>query len=479
MSPETITIALVALGILLIFILAEQPIWIGLAASGALGLVLLNGIDVASNTIGLAPFTSTAVYTLVIIPLFVAMGVFAARAGIADDIFIIAERVSRRIPGNLGVATILACGGFAAVTGSSVATAATFGRVAVSRMAARGYRPDAAAALVAMGGTLGVLIPPSVVLVVYASLTGSSIGKLLLAAVLPGLTTMAVYIIFVIVLYKRGFFDPQRLSKKVAAAERRAVAVGATVGAGGTGVTTATLDAPLRNAVRPEKPVVTRKNIVGAFYVALLFAIVIGGMYLGWFTATEAGAIAAFVALIIVVVRLSRGGFKATLVGLKDSIIESASLGTMIFALLAGGGIFSFFLLKTGIPSVLARQVVDWGLPAWAIVVIALIVMVILGMFLDGFSIMIIVIPLLWPVLDAVGVDAIWFGILTVKAVEIGLVTPPFGLNVYVVSSAAPGVKPEKVFAAVMPFVLAEFVVIALLMLFPQIVSFLPSLAAI
>lgn len=475
MTIETMSIALTALAILLFFILAEQPIWVGLASAGALGLVLLSGFDVASNTIGLAPFTATAQYTLVIIPLFVAMGVFAARAGIADDIFVIAERVSSKIPGNLGVATVLACGGFAAVTGSSVATAATFGRVAVSRMAERGYRPDAAAALVAIGGTLGILIPPSVVLVVYASLTGSSISRLLLAAVIPGLTTMLIYIIFVIVLYKRGFFDADRLSKKVAAAEKAA-----TIRAGGSGVTaTATLDTPRGANLPGVRPTVTRKNVVGAFYVALLFGIVIGGMYLGLFTATEAGAIAAFVALIIMIVRLARGGVKSTAVGMKGALVESASLGTMIFALLAGGGIFSFFLLKTGIPNIMARQVVDWGLPAYSVVVIALIVMMILGMFLDGFSIMIIVIPLLWPVLDALGVDAIWFGILTVKAVEIGLVTPPFGLNVYVVSSAAPGVRPERVFAAIMPFVLAELIVIAILMLFPQIVSFLPSIAAL
>jgi C4-dicarboxylate transporter, DctM subunit len=468
MGIEVITIAIVATVILLIFILAEQPIWVGLAAAGALGLIALDGWGVAANSIGAAPFTATAAYTMVIVPLFVAMGVFAAKAGIADDIFVVAERISHRIPGNLGVATVLACGGFAAVTGSSVATAATFGRVAVGRMAERGYRPDAAAALVAIGGTLGVLIPPSVVLVVYASLTGVSIGKLLLAAVVPGLVTMAIYIIFVIVLYKRGFFDMKRLAEKVETAEQRELAAGL-----GGGI--ATLE---RTAQQTQvKPKVTRKNLVGTFYTLLLFAIVIGGMYLGWFTATEAGAIAAFVALIIVIVRLARGGWKQTASGVKSALIESAGLGSMIFALLAGGGIFSFFLLKTGIPNVLTRQVVDLGLNATMVVIIALIVLVILGMFLDGFSIMVIVIPLLWPVLSALDVDGIWFGILVVKAVEIGLVTPPFGLNVYVVGSAAPGVKPERVFAAVMPFVLAEFVVIALLMTFPQIVSFLPALA--
>lgn len=470
MGAETMAIAIAALVVLLIFIFAEQPIWIGLAAAGALGLIALDGWGVAANSIGAEPFAATASYTMVIVPLFVAMGVFAARAGIADDIFVVAERVSHRIPGNLGVATLLACGGFAAVTGSSVATAATFGRVAVGRMAERGYRADAAAALVAIGGTLGVLIPPSVVLVVYASLTGTSIGKLLLAAVVPGLLTMAVYIVFVIVLYMRGFFNVKELTAKVERAEKRERAASLNAS------TVTTLE---RNkTVTYEAPKVSGRNIVGALYTLLLFAIVIGGMYLGWFTATEAGAIAAFVALVIVIIRLSRGGAKATLGGVKDSLIESASLGSMIFALLAGGGIFSFFLLKTGIPSILTRQVVDMGLSATAVVIIAMIVLVILGMFLDGFSIMVIVIPLLWPIMSALGVDGIWFGILVVKAVEIGLVTPPFGLNVFVVSSAAPGVKPERVFAAVMPFVLAEFIVIAILMIFPQILSFLPNLAA-
>lgn len=472
MSPEALTIVVLAAVLLIAFILSEQPIWLGLACAGGVGLVLLEGSDVAVSAVGSAPFSATSKYALVVIPMFILMGVFASRAGVAADLFALAERATRRWPGGLGVATILACGGFSAVTGSSVATVATVGRIAIRQLTEKGYRPNAAAAIVAAGGTLGVLIPPSVILVVYASLVGESVGRLLLAGVVPGVVTMIAYAVTVVLLSVRGTYrydDADRaLSEVVAPADRGARAPageagdppGGRSGDGGTG----------------HQGSLAWRHIAGAGYVAALFCIVIGGMYSGFFTATESGAVAAGVALLIMVARVRRSGFAGVLRALKESTVEATALTSMIFALLAGGAIFSYFLIKSGVPNQLTRDIVAADLPPVAIVIVALAIMIVLGFFLDSYSIMVITIPLMWPVMSGLGVDGIWFGILTVKAIEIGLLTPPFGINVFVVSSVSPLVTVDKVFRAVLPLVAAEFFVIALFLMFPGIVTWLPDL---
>lgn len=474
MSFAVTMVVIAAVVILLSFILAGMPIWLSLASAGVIGLVLLSGTDIAISSAGAMAYTATATYTLVIVPMFIVMGIFASKAGVAEDVFAVAERVVGRLPGGLGIATILACGGFAAVTGSSVATVATVGKIAIDQMTRHGYRANAAGALVAAGGTLGVLIPPSVILVVYASLTGESIGWLLMAGFLPGLLTMLAYAVTTVILYKRGFFKTKSIADRVLEnAERRYQN-----GKGSAAVATATgrEDLSPEELAAANRAPLTARNWIGTIYTASLMFIVIGGMYSGVFTATESGAIAAGVALTMLIVRY-RNRWKELPGAIKESLVETTSLNSMIFALLVGGGLFAYFLVRSGLPSYTARAIIAANLSPMLIIVITLIVMVILGAFLDSFSILVITIPLIYPVIDALGVDGVWFGILVVKAIEVGLISPPVGLNVFVVSGSHKDMTPEGVFRGVTPYILAEFATIAILLIFPQISTILPTIA--
>lgn len=483
MNPTEIAITAASLVVLLAMIFMAQPLWLALAVSGAVSLLLLNGPNMAVSVVGAAAYNSTASYALVIIPMFVLMGVLAGRAGLAADIFAIAQRLTRRIPGGLGVATILACGGFSAVTGSTSATVATIGRISVDQMIRRGYRPNAAAALVALGATLGVLIPPSVLMVIFGILTSQSVGRLLLAGLIPGLITMIFYMAAVVLFHARGYFEPKTEKERAIVAQfsdaltealdgtSATTSEGAETSAtsGGTTTTRTRVAAPIRDRV-------TGSNIRGALLIGLLFVIVIGGMYSGLFTSTEAGAVAAATALVIAITRNARGGVKNLFTSLKDSFVEAGAVSSMIFALMFGGAIFAFFLLKTGLPSEIAKGVVSTGLPALAVIIISLVMLIILGALLDEVTILLIVLPLLWPVLDQLGVDGIWYGVLAMKATSLGLIAPPVGINVFVASGVSKHVSTEGIYKAILPFFLVELVVIALLIAVPQISTFLPDL---
>ncbi|MPV35568.1 TRAP transporter large permease [Georgenia subflava] len=471
MSVAVIAVVIIAVVILLAFVLFEQPIWLALGASGGIGLIMLSGTGIATDTLGSVPFTTVASYSLVIIPMFILMGIVAAKAGVAEDVFAVAEKLVGRLPGGLGIATILACGGFAAVTGSSVATVATVGRIAIKQMTRHGYRANAAGALVAAGGTLGVLIPPSVILVVYAALTGESIGRLLMGGFIPGAVTMLAYSTATVILYKRGFFAEPALARTN---EKALVGAGApTTGTAGGTATGGSDDGGPRI---PARQPVTKRNMIGAVYTAGLMIIVMGGMYSGLFTATESGAVAAFIAVVMLFIRY-RDRWRELPGAFKESLFDTTSLNSMIFALLIGGGVFAYFLVRTGLPSEMARAIVDANLSPTLIICVTLAVMVVLGCFLDSFSILVITIPLVYPVIDAMGVDGVWFGILVVKAIEIGLITPPVGLNVFVVAGSMKGMTPEGVFRAVVPFIVAEFATIIVLMAVPDLVTWLPDLA--
>lgn len=468
MSAGAVIVVVIAVVILLSMILSGRPIWLSLATAGAIGLLVLSGSGITLSSLGSIPYKSVAAYTLVIIPMFILMGILASKAGVAEDVFSVASKLVGWLPGGLGIATILACGGFAAVTGSSVATVATVGKIAIEQMTKHGYRANAAGALVAAGGTLGVLIPPSVILVVYASLTGESIGRLLMAGFIPGVVTMIAYGVFTVILYRRGFFFAT--SKLASAAERRAAGLSDKPSAG-TDFHVGDLSSDEMRKAR-----LTSRNIVGTIYTFSLMFVVMGGMYSGIFTATESGAVAAVIALVMLVVRYA-GRWRQLPGAVRESLIETTSLNSMIFALLIGGGIFAYFLVRSGLPTFTANVIVDLNMSPMVIVVVTLIIMIILGAFLDSFSILVITIPLIYPVVDALGVDGIWFGILVVKAIEIGLISPPVGLNVFVVAGSTPEMTPEGIFRGVIPFILAELVTIVVLILFPELVTWLPRVA--
>jgi tripartite ATP-independent transporter DctM subunit len=451
----------IATPIVLLFVLMafETPIAFCLAISGTLGILMIRGVHATLATLGSLPFTTTASYSLVLIPLFLFMGLLMSNSQMLDGVFNIAQRLTRRLPGGLGLATVAACTFFGGITGSSTADAATIGRVSVGEMSKRGYNKAYAAALVSAAGTVSILIPPSLPLVMYGIITSESIGSLLLAGFIPGLLTSAIYAVMIVFL-SRG--RPDRGGRPAV----RAAALGAAVPA----------------AEPPEQPIV-----LGDYFSLLaggaIFLIVVGGMYLGVFTSVEAGAIAATVALVFTVLyslwRFRSGRLRFLGRTLGRSLHECGQLVAMMFALVIGASLFSQFLVLARVPSELTAWVTTLHVPGAVVVAMFLLVMVPLGMFVDGLSLLLIVAPISHPIVTELGFGGVWYGVLMVKLIEIALLTPPVGLNVFVVAGLFKDLKSQDVFRQILPFVVAEFITTALLFGFPQIVMFLPDLAAV
>jgi len=439
---------LLSLAILFALFAAEVPVAFALGVAGFAGIVQMQGLAGAASTLAASPFNVTSSYTLTVVPMFILMGLFVSHSGMIDGIFNVAQRVTRRLPGGLGIATVLAATFFGGISGSSVADAATIGRVSIGEMSKRGYDKAYAAAIVAAAGTVDSLIPPSVALVMYGIVSGTSIGALLLAGIVPGLLTAAVYIILIMLL-SGGRYSPGRQERLSAAAPSGAL---------------------------------PRQEVFGLLGGFLLFAIVIGGLYSGVFTATEAGALGAFASLalsslFVITWNADRGAALRSM--LARSFGETGALTAMIFALIVGATIFSHFLVLAGVPMAISDWIIGLALPPGLVVISLLVVLLPMGMFIDGLSMLLIVGPLFHPVVTALGYEGVWFGILFIKCIEIGLLTPPVGLNVFVVAGLFRDLRVEDVFRRITPFILAELVVTAILFAFPPIVTFLPALAGI
>jgi C4-dicarboxylate transporter DctM subunit len=456
------TIAL-ALAVFVTMLAAEMPVALGLATAGVVGLLLTGDITQTTGTLAGAAYQATTTYTLVVVPMFILMGVLVANAGVLGDVFSLANRVTRRIPGGLGIATVMSAAGFAAVTGSSAAAVATLGRLCVGQMRKHGYEARTAAGIVAAAGTLGILIPPSIVLVIYGVLTQESVGQLLIAGIVPGIITACAYIVTIVLLMTVG--RRRRLAK---AAARPRIAGGSPE---------ATLE---EEEVTPAAPAGVRSgNLVREYealaYIVAIFVVVLGGIYTGVFTETEAGAMGALAALVVLLARAGRTEL-GIMRSFTSALRETSAVTSMIFALLIGGSIFTLFLVTSRVPVTLTDWVVGLDVPAWMIITILLVVLLMLGALLDGVSILLLTIPLAYPVVTELGYSGLWFGIIAVKMIEVGLLTPPFGLNVYLVAGVVDDVSVEDVFRGVVPFIITELVVVLLLFAFPEIVTWLPDL---
>lgn len=463
MNPELV----LGLAILVLFVMliCGVPVAFSLASAGVAGLFLLDGVDIASATLGRSPFQTTASYGLIVIPMFVYMGILAAHAGIGRDVLALAHRVLRRLPGSLALATIAACAGFAAVTGSSIATVATVGRVAIREMAAYGYDRRFMAGIVGSAGTLGVLIPPSILLVIYGIMTGESVGFLLLAGLLPGVLSAIIYATYIVVQAVRRPELVGRPAKQLAAISNEGAGQNRPGGSAPEAV-----DA----AVEQLKSFGIMTQLAGLLKLAILFLVVVGGIYSGTFTPTESGAMGAVIALVMVAFNRDKS-FRSWW-RLRDAVREAASMTAMIFAILIGGAIFAFFLVRAGTPRLFTDWVLELGLPPMLVVAALLLTLIPLGMFLDAYSILIITVPLTYPVISALGYDGIWFGILVIKFIELGLITPPVGLNGYVVASVADNLTAEDAFRGLMPFAALDLATIALLFAFPWLSTAVPEM---
>ncbi|MEQ8717997.1 MAG: TRAP transporter large permease subunit [Acidimicrobiales bacterium] len=443
MSPNLILLTSVV--VLVVMILSEVPVSFSLLTAGSLGLILLNDRDYTYNTLANDPYSTTASFTLMLIPMFVVMGMLVVQAGIASDVYGFAARVLGRFPAGLGYATVAACAGFAAVTGSSAATVATVGRISINEMRKHGYSAAFASGIVAASGTLGILIPPSVVLVIYGVLTGESIGELLLAGFIPGVISAFLYAL-VVWFRARTEVGPQFVAED------------------------------LDDVILPVRST-NLTQLSSAFKVLVLFFIVVGGIYTGAFTATESGAVAAAVALLMLIwTGVRRGGLDVFRL-LRQAFEETTEVTSMVFFLLIGGGIFSFFMVSGGYARDFSEWITELGVNRYMILILFLLALIPLGMLLDGLSILLITVPLIYPVVMDLGFNGLWLGILMVKMIELSLITPPVGINVYVVVGAAPGLKIEDAFRGIWPFGLMDLATIALLFSFPSLTTWLPQVA--
>ena len=437
-------IALV-LVLMMILIIMEMPIAFAMGISGAVGLIVLRDVDYATNILGAVPFTQTSTFSLTVIPMFILMGVLVVKGDMARQVFAVASHLFRRIPGGLGVSTVMACASFSAVSGSSVATSATMAQLSVGEMRTRGYPASLATGIVASAGTLGVLIPPSIMMIIYALLTGESTGKLLIAGILPGILTALAYSTYISLSAAAGRRgkgdDRERLPQQAPQREPRA---------------------------RPALP------WGGLARVGILFVIVIGGIYSGVFTVTESAAIGALTALLMVLFGKRPASSPGLVEDMKDALSQSAQTTTTIFAIVIGSGILSAFFVISRAPQMLTLWIGGLDLDPSVIMALMLLMIVPLGMFLESISMMVIVVPLFYPIAQELGFDGIWLGVMMIKMIELGLVTPPIGISCYVVSGTSQ-VPVEQVFRGVIPFLLVDALVIACLFAFPAIATWLPS----
>lgn len=469
MDNGPLVIAIVLL--LLALIATRMPVAFALGLSGAVGLLLLRDEKYVSSMLGSIPFDTTATFTLTVVPMFILMGMFAMNAKIAEQVFALAAVAFKKLPGGLGVATVMACAGFAAVSGSSIGTTATMSKLSVGEMRKHGYPASLATASVAVAGTLGVLIPPSIILVIYSIMTQESVAKMFAAGIIPGIMSALAYAAYMMVAGRRALNRRvEQISASPSASLEDALSVASTSGDTQTATATQTKN-------RIGTPEVRLRDLPkrGLIYIVVLFTIVLGGMYSGLVTPTESAAIGALAALLMLIIENVRSGPKALLATITNSLKETAGTTSMVFAIVIGSAVLSVFFVAAKVPQTIANGIVESGMNPYFTMALLLLALIPLGMALESLSILVITVPLLAPVALEFGFDLIWLGILIVKLIEIGMVTPPVGISCFVVSGTS-GVKATEVFKGVLPFVLIDLVLIAILFAFPQITLWLPSL---
>ena len=432
MDPVTAGVLGTALVFLLLFL--GMPIAFALMFVGFAGISYLTSIEAALPIAARTVYEVSAYYPYTVIPLFIVMGGFAGSSGMTKDLYITFDKWFRKLPGGLGIATIGACAGFAAVSGSSVATAATMGTVALPEMKRFNYHPRLATGSIAAGGTLGFLIPPSIGFIVYGMLTEQSIGKLLVAGMIPGLLLALAYIGIIIAMVKLNPSLAPTIPESVSWREKFS-------------------------------------SLMGVWEPLAVFLLVMGGIYGGFFTPTEAGAIGATVLFLISILK-----GKLNRQNLVEALLEAVRISVMVLFLVAGANVFSYFLALSTIPMQVATWAAGLEVSPYLIHTIIVIIYLFLGCFLDAISMMVLTMPVIFPVILALNFDPIWFGVIAVLMMEAGLITPPMGLNIFTVAGVAKDTPVETIFRGVAPFLLSIFALVILITLFPGLALFLPNM---
>ncbi|GGO38427.1 C4-dicarboxylate ABC transporter permease [Gemmobacter aquaticus] len=428
---ETI-VGLVGIGGLFALMILRTPVAFAMLLVGFFGTWVLSGFKSAGGVLLTESYAAVSGYSLIVVPMFILLGNVASAAGFSRGLYDAAFAWVGRFRGGLASASVIGCAMFSAVSGSSVATAVTIGKVALPEMKRLGYGPALSTGAVAAGGTLGFLIPPSTGFVIYAILTEESIGRLFMAGVIPGLLLMCLFIATVWIM---SVIDP--------AAGPRGPAV------------------PMAEKFR---------LALGAAPLVAVILLSIGGIYVGVFTPVEASGIGA--ALVILLALVSRS---LTAPKFRQAIFDTVKTSAMLYMVVIGANVLNPFLAMTHIPTTLGEGLAGLGLGPYGALAVIVVAYVILGMFLDGLSMLVVTIPIVFPIMMQNGFDPIWFGVVAVIVVEMGMITPPVGLNVFVVKGIAPDVPMATIFRGVLPFLFAMLICLLLIVIFPQIALFLPN----
>jgi tripartite ATP-independent transporter DctM subunit len=428
---DPIIIGIAGILLMLVLLLLRMNIGFAMGIVGFVGFVLLTSFSAGVSMMGMVTYKSGSSYTLTVVPLFILMGLFSNSSRMGYDLYQTIYRWIGFLPGGLAMATVVACAGFAAISGSSLATAAIMGMVALPEMKRFNYDNALATGCVAAGGTLGILIPPSTIMIIYGILTEQPIGVLFIAGILPGILLTLLFLATIYLLTKRN---------------------------------------PLLGPAGPRYSWKERfLALKDTGSIIFLFALVIGGLYTGWFSPTEAAGVGAFGALAIVVVkgRLTRSN-------LISSLREAALTTAMIFTILIGANILGYFMTVSQIPESLSRWIVSLGLNRYVVMSIICIIYIILGCLMEGMAIMVLTLPVVFPLVLQMGFDPIWFGVMVTLFIEMGLITPPVGVNVFVISGIAKDIPMYTIFRGIVPFFFAMVICMIILIIFPQIALFLP-----
>lgn len=431
---DPITTGIVGSVGVLVLLLLGMPIALSLMLIGFLGIWYLTSAAAALPVAARTLYEVSANYSYTVIPLFIVMGSFASISGSIEDLYNMFDKWLRRLPGGLAVATIAACAGFAAVSGSSVATAAAMSGIAYPEMRKFNYSPKLAAGTIAGGGTLGFLIPPSIGFVVFGMLTEQSVGKLLIAGILPGLILALTFIVLIILMVKRN---------------------------------------PGLAPINPD-PVSWREKLLSlknVWEILLAFLVVMGGIYLGWFTPSEAGAAGATLLFLIALFKR-----KLTFKNLFTALQESVRVSAMVLFLIAGATVFTYFLGLSTIPTQLVEWVAGLAVSRYLILTAILLVYLILGCFIDAVSMMILTLPVVFPLILQLGFHPIAFGVLCVLMMDAGLITPPMGLNLFTIAGTARELSMEDIYLGSLPFVIPILIVVAIISAYPDVALFLPKM---
>lgn len=425
-------LAVTLIVLMVVFLFLGMPVAFALGAVGALGIYVFGGSNAALGMLATVPFRSAASYALTTVPMFILMAQFVSSSHIIDDVFAAAQRWLERLPGGLAVTTIFASAGMAAMSGSSTASAAALSTMAVPQMVKHGYSRSLAAGLVTVAGTLAIMIPPSIPFVLYGIITETSIGKLLIAGILPGVLTAAVY--------AGGIIAGAKIFPKSIPHSSSRYSWGERV-----------------SALRRIWPFI------------ILSIVVIGSMYMGLATPTEAAAFGAFGSLVIPLLmkRMGRNAF-------KSAILRTIEATTMIFAIIIGAMIFGYFLTITQSTQHAIAFIGELHVHRWVIMGLLVIMYLVLGCIMDQVAIILVTLPLVFPLVVGLGFDPIWFGVICTKTAEIGMATPPVGMNAYIVSATAK-VPLDEVFRGAGPLILLDCVTLCILLAFPSISTWLPG----